>query len=72
MALTLSGLASHVCYFWAAHQRELSEVAAQLKEARARLQQKEESLSRGMRRRARHGRKRDTFCYCVCNAVHIS
>ena len=46
LALTLSGLVSHTCYYWAAHQRELGEVALQLKQARARLAEKEESLSR--------------------------
>lgn len=46
LALALSSLVSHTCYFWEAHQRELHEVAVQLKEARARIVEKEESLSR--------------------------
>ena len=35
-----------MCYYWAAHQRELCEVAEQLKLARARIAEKEESLAR--------------------------
>ena len=43
---TLAALVSHVSYYWAAHQRELAEAHAQLKLARERMVDKEQSLAR--------------------------
>ena len=42
----LAALVSHVCYYWNAQQKELSEALGQLELARKRLREKEESLTR--------------------------
>ena len=42
----LASIVSHVCFYWAAHQRELADAQAQLKIARERIAEKEASLTR--------------------------
>ena len=37
IASSLAALVSHVCYYWAAHQRELTDVQGQLKLSRERV-----------------------------------